>query len=260
MRLIPERLRVRRSTDAQGNMTLVEHLEELRSRLFICLIALGLASIVGWFLYGPVLHLLQNPYCETIDALPKSSRPPAGCDFVFTGVLEPIIIKLKVVVFLGLFIALPIVLWELWAFVMPALTKRERRIGVAFVSSSVVLFAFGAIVAYLALPHGLGFLLGFAGPSFVPLLTGDRFLGFVMLLAVAFGISFEFPIVLIFLAMVGVVSSRQLRRWRRGAIVFIAIFAAVITPSQDPYTMLAMMVPMLLFYEAAIIVTRLIGR
>lgn len=260
MRLIPERLRQRRPVTDQGNMTLVEHLEELRSRLFVCLIAIGLASIVGWFLYGPVLDVLQKPYCETIQNLPPGNRPPAGCDFVFTGVLEPIVIKLKVVVFLGLFIALPVVLWEIWSFVMPGLTKRERRIGIVFVFCSLILFALGAFVAYVTLPKGLEFLLGFAGSSFVPLLTGDRFLGFVMLLALAFGISFEFPIVLIFLAMVGLVSSQKLRQWRRGAILFIAIFAAVITPSSDPYTMSAMMIPMILFYEAAIIVTRLIGR
>ncbi len=107
-------------------MTLVEHLEELRSRLFIALGAIGLGSVIGWFLYGPVLQLLQNPYCDTIENLPSGNRPPTGCKFVFTGVLEPVIIKLKVVVFLGLFIALPIVLWQLWAFVVPGLTRREH--------------------------------------------------------------------------------------------------------------------------------------
>jgi sec-independent protein translocase protein TatC len=241
-------------------MTLVEHLEELRSRLFVSLGAVGLGSVVGWFLYGPVLRLLQDPYCQTIQNLPKGNRPPTGCKFVFTGVLEPLVIKLKVVVFLGLFLALPVVLWELWAFVVPGLTRRERRIGIPFVLSSVLLFALGAMLAYLTLPKGLGFLLGFAGSGFVPLLTGDRFLGFVMLLALAFGVSFEFPVVLVFLSLVGVISSQKLRQWRRGAILFIAIFAAVITPSSDPYTMTAMMVPMVLFYEAAIIVARLMGR
>jgi sec-independent protein translocase protein TatC len=241
-------------------MTLVEHLEALRSRLFVSLGAIGVGSVVGWFLYGPVLRLLQDPYCRTVHSLPKGNRPPTGCNFVFTGVLEPIVIKLKVVVFLGLFLALPIVLWELWAFVVPGLTRRERRVGIPFVLSSVLLFVLGAVLAYLTLPKGLGFLLGFAGPDFVPLLTGDRFLGFVMLLALAFGISFEFPVILVFLSLVGVISSQKLRQWRRGAILFIAIFAAVITPSSDPYTMTAMMVPMVLFYEAAIIVARLMGR
>src|SRR6266545_3573935 len=242
MKLIPERLR-RPPRDPEGTMTLVEHLEELRRRLFIALGAIGLGSVIGWFLYGPVLQLLQNPYCDTIENLPSGNRPPTGCKFVFTGVLEPVIIKLKVVVFLGLFIALPIVLWQLWAFVVPGLTRRERRLAVPFVASSVALFPLGAVIAYFTLPKGLGFLLGF-----------------VMLLALSFGISFEFPVVLIFLSIVGVISSQQLRQWRRGAILFIAIFAAVITPSSDPYTMTAMMVPMVLFYEGAIIVARVMNR
>ncbi|MBI2237857.1 MAG: twin-arginine translocase subunit TatC [Actinobacteria bacterium] len=237
-------------------MSLVEHLEELRRRLFISLGATGVGAIGGWFLYERVLRLLKDPFCATLRHLPKQSRPPTGCAFVFNGVLDPVIIKLKVVVFLGLFIALPIVLYQLWAFIVPGLTRRERRLAVPFVLSSMVLFALGGLIAYLTLPKGLGFLLGFAGSGFVPLLTGDRFLGFVMLLTLAFGLSFEFPIVLIFLSSVGVVSSQQLRSWRRSAILSIAIFAAVITPSSDPYTMTAMMVPMYLFYEAAILVAR----
>jgi len=260
MPLIPRRFRRRERPNPAAGMTLVEHLEELRTRLFMSLGAIGIGSIVGWFLYDPVLRLLRTPFCDTLSHIPKENRPPTGCDFVFTGVLDPMVIKLKVVVFLGLFVALPVVLYELWAFIVPGLTKRERRMAVPFVVSSVILFALGALLAYYTLPKGLGFLLGFAGSGFVPLLTGDRFLGFVMLLALAFGLSFEFPIILIFLSVVGVVSSRKLRDWRRGAILFIAVFAAVITPSSDPYTMTAMMVPMMLFYEAAIIVARLMGK
>lgn len=259
MRLIPERLRIRRGGD-EGTMTLIEHLDELRTRLFIVIGAVAIGSVVGWFLYGPVLRLLQRPYCDTLENLPAASRPPTGCNFVFTGVIEPVIIKLEVVVFLGLFLALPVVLYELWAFIMPGLKKSERRWAVPFVVTSVSLFALGAVLAYFTLPKGLGFLFGFAGEGFTPLITADRFLGFVMLLAVAFGLSFEFPIILVFLCGVGVLSSRQLRRWRRGAILFIAVFAAVITPSADPYTMLAMMLPMVLFYEAAIIVARVMKK
>lgn len=241
-------------------MTLVEHLEELRRRLFIALGAVGLGAIVGWFLYEPVLRLLRNPFCDTLRLLPADSRPPTGCNWVFSGALDPVIIKLKVVVFLGLAVALPVVLYQLWAFIVPGLTKRERRMAIPFVLTSVVLFALGAFIAYVTLPKALSFLLGFAGPNFTPVLYGDRFLSFVMLLALAFGLSFEFPIVLIFLASVGVVSSRKLRDWRRMAILVLAIFAAVVTPSADPYTMLAMLIPMYVFYEAAIIVARLMKR
>ncbi|MGH2529797.1 MAG: twin-arginine translocase subunit TatC [Actinomycetota bacterium] len=260
MTLIPERFRRRRGRDQESTMTLVEHLEELRNRLFISLGAIAVAAIGGWFLYEPVLDLLQEPFCKTIQSLPPANRPATGCRFIFLGAIDAVVIKLKVIVFLGLLIALPIVLYQLWAFIVPGLTKRERRMAVPFVVSSVLLFALGAVLAYLTLPRGLGFLLGFAGPAFVPQLTGDKFLGFVMLLTLAFGLSFEFPIALIFLSIAGVVSSQQMREWRRRAIMFIAVFAAVITPSADPYTMLALMIPMVLFYEAAIIVARLLKR
>ncbi|MBI2237169.1 MAG: twin-arginine translocase subunit TatC [Actinobacteria bacterium] len=237
-------------------MSLVEHIEELRRRLFISLGATGVGAIGGWFLYEPVVRRLLGPYCEYWRTVPPESRPTKECSLFFMGAVDPVLIKLKVVAFLGLGIALPIVLYQLWAFIVPGLTRRERRLAIPFVLSSVILFALGAWFAYLTLPRGLQFLLGFAGTDFVPLLTGDRFLGFVMLVALAFGLSFEFPIVLIFLASAGVVSSQKLRGWRRSAILLISIFAAVITPSADPYTMTAMMVPMYLFYEAAIVVAR----
>jgi sec-independent protein translocase protein TatC len=169
-------------------------------------------------------------------------------------------VKLKIVVFIGLAVALPVLLYQLWSFIVPGLTKKERRMAIPFVSSSVLLFALGALFAYITLPKGLNFLLGFAGSDFVPVLTGDRFISFVILVSVAFGLAFEFPVLLVFLELVGVVTSQKLRRWRRFSILGIAIFAAVITPSSDPYTMLAMSVPMYLFYEAAIIIGRLMKK
>jgi sec-independent protein translocase protein TatC len=140
---------------------------------------------------------------------------------------------------------------------VPGLTRRERRLAIPFVATSTVLFLLGCLFAYVTLPKALQFLLGFGGSQLVPLLTGDKFLGFVIIVALAFGLSFEFPIVLIFLSMAGILTSRKMRDWRRPAYLFIAIFAAVITPSQDPYTMSAMMFPMMLFYEGAILVSRL---
>jgi sec-independent protein translocase protein TatC len=241
-------------------MTLVEHLEELRRRLFISLAAILVGSIVGWFLYNPLLHLMTHPYCDWVRTLPKDQKPPTGCDLITMGPIDPVMVKIKVVAFLGLFIALPVVLYQLWAFIVPGLTQRERRMAIPFVASSVLLFAIGALVAYLTLPKALGFILGFGGPSLTPLLTANAFLSFVLLVALAFGLTFEFPIVLIFLTIVGILTSRKLRDWRRPAILIIAIAAAVITPSADPYSMLAMMLPMILFYEAAIIVARLMKK
>ncbi|HEU4355032.1 MAG TPA: twin-arginine translocase subunit TatC [Actinomycetota bacterium] len=259
MRLIPERFRPKRR-DPEGTMSLVEHLEELRRRLVIAVVAIAVGSVVGWLLYDTVIELLLEPYCDYWATVPPQNRPTEACSLFFMGAVDPVLIKLKVVVFIGLFIALPVVLWELWAFVVPGLTKREKRMAVPFVASSVLLFALGAFLAYVTLPKALSFLLGFAGSGFAPLLTGDRFLSFVMLVALAFGLSFEFPIVLVFLTVVGVISTETLRAWRRWAYLGISIFAAFITPSADPYTMLAMMLPMMLFYEAAIIVARLLRK
>jgi sec-independent protein translocase protein TatC len=262
MRVIPERWRRRRARRASGaSMTLVEHLQELRIRLFYALGAIAVGSVVGWFLYEPVLGLLQDPFCDTVRSLPPANRPPTDCNFIaLGGPIDPVTIKLKVVLYLGLLLALPFVLYQLWAFVVPGLTTRERRLAVPFIASSVILFAAGVAFAYYSLPRALGFLLGFGGQYIVPVLTADKYLGFLMLVSLSFGLAFEFPIVLIFLALAGIITSRQMRSWRRGEIMGVAVFAAVITPSADPYTMLAMMIPMVLLYELAIIVARAMNR
>jgi sec-independent protein translocase protein TatC len=258
MKLIPDRLRRRPARDPEGSMTLVEHLTELRYRIVVALAAVAVGAFFGWFLYDPVIDLLTEPYCDYLRTVPPELRVTQECALSFFGALEPALIKLKLVLFLGLFLSLPIVLYQLWAFVVPGLTRRERRMAIPFVLSSVLLFALGALFAYWSLPKALTFLLGFAGDQFAPVLAGDRFLSFVMVVALTFGLAFEFPVALVFLLVVGVISTRQLRQWRRVAILSIAIFAAVITPSSDPFTMLAMTIPMVLFYEAAIIVGRLL--
>jgi sec-independent protein translocase protein TatC len=260
VRVIPERLRRRPQRDPEGSMTLIEHLEELRYRLIVAVVAIVVGSVVGWALYDRVADLLLDPYCDYYETIPPERRPTPECTLFFSEALGAVLLKLKLVGYLGLFLALPVVLYQLWAFVVPGLTKRERRLAIPFVVSSVLLFALGALFAYWSLPRALGFLLGFAGDVAIPLLTGDRFFSFVVLLAFAFGVSFEFPIALVFLQAAGVIGTEQLRRWRRSAILFIFVFAAVITPSGDPYTLLAMSVPMVLFYEAAIIVGRFVAR
>ena len=260
MKLIPERFRRRPSRDPDGTMTLIEHLTELRYRLVVALSAIVVGAFFGWFLFDPVIELLTEPYCDYLRSVPPELRVTEECALSFFGALEPALIKLKLVFFLGLFIALPVVLYQLWAFIVPGLRQRERRLAIPFVLSSVLLFALGALFAYWTLPKALTFLLGFGGEQFAPVLAGDRFLSFVMVVALTFGLAFEFPVALVFLLVAGVISTGQRRQWRRGAIVFIAVFAAVITPSSDPFTMLAMAIPMVLFYEAAIIVGRLMKR
>jgi sec-independent protein translocase protein TatC len=260
MPLIPHPRRRRRA--AERGMTVVEHLSELRTRLVVSLVAVALGAVVGWVIYRPVFELLTDPFVKACRDLPAAIQPPQGCEhaLIAVSVTEPFLVRFKVSTFTGLGLALPIVLYELWRFITPGLTRRERRLAIPFVLSSLLLFALGATFAFLVLPRALTFLLGFSGDTIVPLLTVDRYLGFILFLILAFGLTFEFPLVLLFLALARVITTTQLRRWRRYAYLGVTIAAAVITPSQDPYTMLAMAVPMALFYEAAILVARLFKR
>jgi sec-independent protein translocase protein TatC len=239
-------------------MTVVGHLEELRRRLIVSVLAVAAGAVGAWFLYRPVFNLLSNPFCSFMRTHPKLAfNPRQPCELAYNGVVEPFLIKIKLVAFLGVILALPVVLYELWMFVTPGLTARERRYALPFVLASLALFTLGAWFALLTLPKGLNFLLGFAGTTrIVAVLTIGKYMAFVILLIVAFGVSFEFPLVLIFLTLVGVLSSRKLRFGRRYAILGIAVFAAVITPSQDWFTMTALMVPLILFYELSILISR----
>jgi sec-independent protein translocase protein TatC len=252
MALIPRRRRRSRS-DA---MTVVEHLDELRRRLIISVAAVGLASVVGFVFYRPILDFLQEPYREAVESLPNTITS----DLIVTTPTEPFLAFIKIGLFSGLLIALPVILYQVWRFITPGLTQRERRYAIPFVLSSLVLFAAGTVFAFMVLPRGLSFLFSFGGDNLVPLLTIDRYLSFLFFLILAFGLSFELPLVLLFLTGVRVISSSQMRRWRRYAALGTAIFAAVATPTADPYTMLLMWIPLYLLYEGAILIARLMKR
>jgi sec-independent protein translocase protein TatC len=257
----PSRWRRKTPDEKQGTMSLIDHLRELRHRLVICLWALVVGSVIGFILYGPAMELIQQPYCDFLRENPdKAPFENEGCSLVFLGAIDGFLITVKVVLFLALVVALPVVLYQLWAFIVPGLTSRERRWALPFVALSVLLFLLGGLFAYLTLPKALGFLLGVGGDFVSPLLTVDKYVGFVIFTILAFGLGFEFPILLISLSAAGVLSTATMRRYRRQVILGLAIFAAVITPSPDPISMLALLVPLYLFYEAAIIVSRLLKR
>jgi sec-independent protein translocase protein TatC len=251
--------RWRRDRDPTGTMTMWEHLDELRTRLIICIGAVAVGMIGGWFLYPPVFKLLRTPFCDFMTTHPElAPNPEDPCRLVYLKPTEPFILKLKMVAFIGIALVLPILLYQLWRFITPGLTERERKYAVPFVLSSLGLFALGTWFAMLALPRGLSFLLGFAGTEGIAaVLSIAEYIGFVMFVILAFGAAFEFPLVLISLTMVGVLTSLQLRKWRRYALVFIAVLAAVITPSADWFTMSALMLPLLIFYELSILITRI---
>jgi sec-independent protein translocase protein TatC len=257
--VIPRR---RRRSNPTGTMTLMQHLDELRTRLIISVLAVAGGTIVAWPLYRFVIQFLTNPYCDYVTKHPGLAvNPNDPCALTVFSVVEPFTIKLKVVTFMGLLIALPVVLYEFWRFVTPGLLQKERRYALPFVFVSILLFALGAWFAILTLPKALDFLIGFAGTfRLQTVLSFSKYLGFVTLLILAFGASFEFPLVLISLTLVGVLSSRKLRKARRYALLGVAVFAALITPSQDWFTMTAMMLPLILFYELSILVARLLKR
>jgi sec-independent protein translocase protein TatC len=240
-------------------MPLVEHLAELRRRIIICVIAVTLTGIVAFFLYNPVLHFLRQPYCDAIRSRGLRNSG-VGCNLVITDPLEGFTTRLKVTGYLALFFASPVLLWQLWRFITPGLHKREKRYAIPFVAASVVLFALGAVVAILTFPKALDFLIGVSGKGVSTFFSPGRYIGLYVLVIAAFGIAFEFPIVLVFLELAGVVPSKKLKQWRRPAIVVIFVVAAVITPSQDPYSLFAMAIPMTIFYELSILVGKILKK
>jgi sec-independent protein translocase protein TatC len=247
--------------EREGAMSLIDHLRELRHRLLICLWALLVGSVAGFFLYSPTMQLIKQPYCDFLRDHPeKTPFEDQECSLYFLGAIDGFLMVVKVIVFLALVVALPVILYQLWAFIVPGLTSRERKWALPFVALSVVLFLLGGLAAFLTLPKALDFLLGVGGDFVSPLLTVDKYIGFVIFTILAFGLGFEFPILLISLSAAGVLTHESMRKYRRQVILALAIFAAVITPSPDPISMLALLIPLYVFYEGAIIVSRLLKR
>lgn len=241
-------LRRRRSKSAQTAMTMMEHLTELRTRLMVAGGAFLALSVVAFFFFEPILDLMLEPLCR----LDPDKLGPQGCRLITHGPLEAFGTRLKVTAMVGIVTASPIWLYQLWAFVIPGLTRRERRYAAPFVIASVTLFLVGAAVAYTTLPTGLNLLVSLGGPDLVPFFRAEEYLNFIGLMLLGFGVMFELPLVLLFLGLANVISVEQLRAQRRSAIVAIVFLAAIITPSQDPYTLLVLAAPLYLLYELTI--------
>jgi sec-independent protein translocase protein TatC len=239
-------------SESDGRMSVVEHLTELRRRIIIAIIAITLAGVVCFIFSESIIKFFVEYY--------KDATEGERNQLIFLGPLDAFITRVKVATYGGIVLALPIWLWELWRFITPGLNPNEKRYAIPFVLTSIVLFALGAFVALLTMPKALEFLLNVGGDQLTPELTADKFLSFASLMLVAFGLAFEFPVVLVFLLLARVITTQQLRRWRRPAIVIIVIFAAIITPSQDPYSLFFMVAPMYIFFEASIIIGRVLKR
>ena len=237
-------------------MTIIEHLDELRTRLIRMLIAFGVMAVLSWFLYNPILTFLTTP----LKHLPQAAEIVKGGHLIVTSPTEPLFLRLKVVSFAALALSLPVVLWQLWRFIAPGLYSKEKRYAVPFVGAALGLFAAGVALAFATLPLALRFLTGFSGSTIQLLPRASEYLSFVILLILAFGVAFEFPLVLVSLTLVGVLSSRRLRAWRRPAWVILLVIAGFLTPSEDPITQLLLAVPLAVLYEATIWVSRLLRR
>jgi sec-independent protein translocase protein TatC len=241
-----------------GTMTLFEHLAELRNRVLISIIAITVMTIVAWFLYDHAIVFMRHPYCDFIAH--HKSKSVSGCNLVTNGPLEGFTTRIKICAYGGIALSSPILFWELWRFITPGLHKNEKRYIIPFVAAAVVLFAIGVAVAILVFPKALTWLIDVGGTGVVPLFSPSKYFSLYVLMCLVFGAVFMYPLLLVFLEISGVVPSSTWRKWRRPAIVVIALVAAVATPSSDPFSFLAMAIPMYIFYEASIILGRIMHK
>lgn len=237
---------------APVQMPFMEHIRELRSRFLKAMLAMIICSVIAFTQYDRVQIWLLDYY--------RDASKDLGAKFLTFGPVEGLATRTKISSYLGLFLACPVWLWQIWAFINPALNKKERRYAIPFIVSSVVLFIGGAIMALITLPAGLSFLIDFGGKGQKPAYATDKMTSLVTLMVLGFGFAFLFPVFLVFLQLARVLKSEKLFAVWRYAIVGIFVAAAVITPSQDPISFIAMAGPMVVFYFVAAWIGKLLGR
>lgn len=228
-------------------MSLVDHLDELRSRIIVVAIAVGIGSIAGFFLATPIIGLLRAALPDDVELIQLTVGEAFG-------------VQLQLALVTGLALAMPVVFYEVWAFVTPGLTRGERRLVWPLLGAAIVLFAAGIALGYLLIPLAVGFLLDFSLPDVPPLLALGDYVGFVSTFLIAFGLALEFPILLFVLARVGVLSYGFLSRRRRAVIVLIVLFAILITPGDIVIGSVSLAIVMYGLFEITLQLIRLTGR
>jgi sec-independent protein translocase protein TatC len=259
--------RRRRRENPDGTMTLIEHIYELRNRLGVALLAIAVMSIVGYVWFGVAFFgwpslgdMLKEPYCS----LPAAARPTlnaaGGCTLYGNGAFDQFSLRMRVGIAAGVVLASPIWFYQLWAFIMPGLYVKERKFALIFVTAAATLFLAGAAMAYFVISEALGFLLTISADVQTTLLSGESYFGLLIALLLIFGVSFELPLLVVMLNRVGVISYAKLRKWRRGLIFGLFVFAAVATPGGDPISMTVLALTLTLLFEVAIQITRVHDR
>lgn len=234
-------------------MSLIDHLEELRWRIFKSLIAIVVGSIVAFIFRDWIMKVLEGPLPAQANAL---HRLGLGGPLVVTGLTEGFTVYLKVSIVAGIILALPVILYQTWAFIAPGLYEHEKRHALPFIFIGLVLFVIGIIVGYVVLRYPVEFLITFASNSFTELVTADSYFGFVAFFMLAFGIVFQLPLVLTFMAKVGIITGDTLKKKRAVAHVGMWIAATFITPGADIYSPIILGVVMSFLYELSILFIR----
>jgi len=230
-----------------GVMTLVDHLAELRNRIIKCILAIAVGSAIGWVATPRLMDFLRQPI--------------GNRELIFLSPGEAFFVYLKISVAAGLILAMPVLLYQLWAFVAPGLTTEERKVARPWIPLALLLFVIGVVIAYVILPFAMGFLLGFEIPGVNRAeITMNNYFGFITTLFLAFGLMMEFPILLLGLSRVGIVTSQRLRTIRRYVIVGIAIFSTVVTPGGDIVSPTVLGLTMYVLFEISIWAIRRSGR
>jgi sec-independent protein translocase protein TatC len=237
-------------------MSFFDHVEELRTRIIRCVVYVAAASVAGWVWREPLLEFIRRPA--------EVGARAVGVERLPFRVFEPLggfMIAIQVALVAGIVLASPLILWEIWAFVEPALEDHERKYAVLIVPSAVVLFLGGVVFCYYVSPRAFAFLFSIDKSLGVDIeRTLQPYLWFILRLMLGFGLAFELPLVLMFLAALGLVNARQLLAWWRQAVVVIFIFAAIVTPTVDPVNMTILAAPMMALYMLSILLVRFVQR
>lgn len=238
---------------SETTMTFWDHFAEMRERIIKMAIGVALGAVIAFIFRDWLLDVLIEPLCE---ALP----PGEECQLYFTRATGAFSVSMRLALFGGMVLASPVVIYQIWRFVSPALSRQEKRYAIPITTIMTALFLSGVGLGYWSMERGLGFLLGFGGENLAELLNADDYLSFTLRFIMVFGFAFLFPVFLFAAAAAGVVTSRRLRDGRRWAVTSIVVVGAVVTPSGDPLTLLLLSTPLYLLYEVTILAIRFLLR